>query len=103
MESTEAWVLRSTSVSSIRSTIAPPLCRAYSQLKMKVRALPMCRKPVGEGAKRTRVMKSQDTGATADMAFDRRRLEIIQRTNFVVPMTHRQPKARATGAYQEPS
>jgi hypothetical protein len=26
-------------------------------LKIKVRALPMCKKPVGEGAKRTRSMK----------------------------------------------
>src|SRR5471032_2315673 len=54
---TEASVLRATSVSSMRRTMAPPLWRAYSQLKMKVRALPICRKPVGEGAKRTRVME----------------------------------------------
>ncbi len=46
-------MLRSTSVSSSRSTIVPPFRRAYSQLKMKVRALPTCRKPVGEGANRT--------------------------------------------------
>ncbi len=32
----------------------PPLWRAYSQLKMKVRALPTWRNPVGDGAKRTR-------------------------------------------------
>ena len=31
-------------------------CRAWSQLKMKVLALPMWRQPVGEGAKRTRTM-----------------------------------------------
>src|SRR6185312_11616252 len=49
-----ASVLRSTSVSSRRRTMIPPLWRAKSQLKMKVRALPTCRKPVGEGAKRTR-------------------------------------------------
>src|ERR1019366_2823140 len=49
----EASVLRSTSVSSMRRIMAPPLRRAYNQLKMKVRALPMCKKPVGEGAKRT--------------------------------------------------
>jgi hypothetical protein len=49
-------VLRSTSVSSMRRIIVPRFRRAYSQLKMKVRALPMCRKPVGEGAKRTRIM-----------------------------------------------
>jgi len=53
MEFTEASVLRSTSVSSRRRTIVPPFRRAYSQLKMKVRALPTWRKPVGEGAKRT--------------------------------------------------
>jgi hypothetical protein len=34
--------------------MVPPLWRAYSQLKMKVRALPTCRNPVGDGAKRTR-------------------------------------------------
>src|ERR1700723_634939 len=54
IESTEAWVLRSTSVSSSRRIIVPPLWRAYNQLKMKVRALPTCRNPVGDGAKRTR-------------------------------------------------
>ncbi len=40
MELTDASVLRSTSVSSRRRTMVPPLRRAYSQLKMKVRALP---------------------------------------------------------------
>src|SRR6267378_5642054 len=54
MELTEASVLRPTSVSSKRRIIVPPLWRAYSQLKMKVRALPTWRKPVGEGANRTR-------------------------------------------------
>jgi hypothetical protein len=34
--------------------MVPPLWRAKSQLKMKVRSLPTWRKPVGEGAKRTR-------------------------------------------------
>jgi hypothetical protein len=29
-------------------------------LKMKVRALPTCKKPVGEGAKRTRTMPNLD-------------------------------------------
>ena len=53
MESSEACVLRSTSVSSMRRIMVPPLWRAYSQLKMNVRALPMWRKPVGDGAKRT--------------------------------------------------
>ena len=32
----------------------PPFRRAYNQLKIKVRALPTWRNPVGEGAKRTR-------------------------------------------------
>src|SRR5579863_7255093 len=54
MESTEAWVLRSTSVSSRRRIMVPLLWRAYNQLKIKVRALPTCRKPVGDGANRTR-------------------------------------------------
>jgi hypothetical protein len=46
-------VLRSTSVSSSRRIIVPAFRRAYNQLKINVRALPTCRKPVGEGAKRT--------------------------------------------------
>src|SRR5437660_12734835 len=53
IDCTEASVLRSTSVSSRRSTMVPAFRRAYNQLKMKVRALPTCKKPVGEGAKRT--------------------------------------------------
>src|SRR5580658_7237500 len=64
IESTEAWVLRSTSVSSSRRIMVPPLWRAYSQLKMNVRALPTCRKPVGEGAKRTRGLESDDVERT---------------------------------------
>src|SRR6266850_1964544 len=43
---------RSRSVSSIRSSILPPRFLAYSQLNSAVRAPPMWRKPVGEGAKR---------------------------------------------------
>src|SRR5256885_4273816 len=54
MDWTEASVLRSTSVSSSRRIMVPPLWRAYNQLKIKVRALPTCKKPVGDGAKRTR-------------------------------------------------
>jgi hypothetical protein len=46
-------------VSSIRRIIVPPFRLAYNQLKMKVRALPMWRYPVGEGAKRTRSMNAQ--------------------------------------------
>jgi hypothetical protein len=34
--------------------MVPVLWRAYNQLKINVLALPTCRKPVGEGAKRTR-------------------------------------------------
>src|SRR6185436_8585593 len=58
MESSDAWVFRSTSVSSMRRIMVPPLWRAYSQLKINVLALPMWRYPVGEGAKRTRSMNS---------------------------------------------
>ncbi len=46
---------RSRSVSSMRSTKAPPWRRANSQLKSAVRAPPTCRKPVGDGANRTRI------------------------------------------------
>jgi len=34
--------------------------RAYNQLKMKVRALPTWRNPVGEGAKRTRGLPAEE-------------------------------------------
>ena len=47
-----AWVERALSVSSIRSRNLPPWWRAKSQLNSAVRAPPICRKPVGEGAKR---------------------------------------------------
>ena len=57
-----------TSVSSMRRIIVPPLWRAYSQLKMKVRALPMCRNPVGEGAKRTRSMGNASIARGAEQA-----------------------------------
>src|SRR5947209_5792854 len=46
---------RSRSVSSMRSTRVAPAWRAVSQLYSAVRAPPMCRAPVGEGAKRTRM------------------------------------------------
>ena len=45
---------RSRSVSSMRRRKAPPLFLANSQLKTAVRAVPMCRVPVGLGARRTR-------------------------------------------------
>ena len=47
-----ATVERSRSVSSMRSSIVPPWRRACSQLNRAVRAPPMWRKPVGDGAKR---------------------------------------------------
>jgi cyclophilin family peptidyl-prolyl cis-trans isomerase len=61
--SAAAWnsLLRSVSVSSIRSTNRPPWCRANSQLNSAVRALPRCSSPVGLGAKRV-VMGPWDTG-----------------------------------------
>jgi hypothetical protein len=52
-------VLRSRSVSSICRMKVPPCWRAQSQLYKAVRTPPMCKYPVGEGAKRTR---------TSDMA-----------------------------------
>src|SRR5690242_19274271 len=51
--STACLVDRARSVSSIRSRNLPPWWRAKSQLKRAVRAPPIWRKPVGEGAKRT--------------------------------------------------
>src|SRR5262249_32252903 len=48
--------LRCSSVSSIRRTNVPPLRRAWSQLKIAVRAPPTWRNPVGEGAKRTQTL-----------------------------------------------
>src|SRR5205814_6471819 len=50
---TASGVERTRSVSSMRSRNLPPWCRAKSQLKSAVRAPPICRNPVGEGAKRT--------------------------------------------------
>src|SRR3954468_20657857 len=45
---------RSWSVSSTRSTKTPPWLLAQSQLKSAVRAPPMCKYPLGDGAKRRR-------------------------------------------------
>src|SRR3954465_11998945 len=55
---TRVWasVLRSRSVSSIRSTKVPPVLRAKSQLKSAVRAPPTWRYPVGDGANLTRTI-----------------------------------------------
>jgi hypothetical protein len=52
MASIAALVDRTLSVSSIRSRNLPPWWRAKSQLNSAVRAPPMCRNPVGEGANR---------------------------------------------------
>src|SRR5207247_11157212 len=52
--STASCVLRAASVSSMRKMNVPPVWRAYSQLNSAVRAPPMCKKPVGLGANRTR-------------------------------------------------
>src|SRR3954454_21373803 len=54
---------RSRSVSSIRNSILPPCFLEYSQLNSAVRAPPMWRKPVGEGAKR--VMMESDIAVRA--------------------------------------
>ena len=40
--------------------MVPALWRAYNQLKINVLALPTWRKPVGEGAKRTRGFNAED-------------------------------------------
>src|SRR5882757_95347 len=49
-------VERSRSVSSMRSTKTPAWRRAYNQQNSAVRNPPMCRKPVGLGAKRVRTI-----------------------------------------------
>src|SRR3954467_12023392 len=54
MPVTHSSRVRSTSVSSMRRMNVPPACLAKSQLKSAVRAPPTWRKPVGDGAKRTR-------------------------------------------------
>src|ERR1700712_38200 len=51
-----ASVERSRSVSSMRSTNFPPCRRAYNQENKAVRRPPMCKKPVGLGAKRVRTV-----------------------------------------------
>src|SRR5262245_59943465 len=71
MDCSDASVFRPASVSSMRRTIVPPFRRANSQLKMKVRALPMCKKPVGEGAKRTRTIGSCQYNKRHDFLFAR--------------------------------
>ena len=51
---------RVSSVSSMRSTKAPPLWRAYSQEKSAVRTPPTCSRPVGDGANRVRTGLATD-------------------------------------------
>src|SRR5579862_417064 len=67
IELTDASVLRPTSVSSRRKIIVPPFRRAYNQLKMKVRALPTWRNPVGDGAKRTRGLPCAEEWLASDI------------------------------------
>ena len=55
---TASGVERSTSVSSIRRMKMPPWWRANAQENSAVRAPPMWRKPVGDGAKRVRTVGS---------------------------------------------
>src|SRR5919197_844104 len=50
---------RGSSVSSIRSTSAPPRSSAKQRLATAVSALPRCSEPVGLGAKRTRIIPGQ--------------------------------------------
>ena len=45
---------RAASVSSMRNTRVPPVCRAHAQLNSAVRTRPTCGVPVGDGQKRTR-------------------------------------------------
>jgi hypothetical protein len=52
--STDSSISRLVSVFSMRRRHSPPRPRAKSQLKRNVRTPPMCRKPVGDGAIRTR-------------------------------------------------
>jgi hypothetical protein len=49
--------------------MVPPVRRAYNQLKMKVRALPTWRKPVGDGAKRTRGFGEGEAFGEFDMIW----------------------------------
>src|SRR5215472_11017924 len=44
----------------MRSTYWPPCLRANSQLNSAERTPPMCRKPVGDGAKRSRTLMSRN-------------------------------------------
>ena len=52
--SNDCWLSRAASVSSMRKTKVPPVCRACAQLNSAVRTMPTCGRPVGDGQKRTR-------------------------------------------------
>src|SRR5439155_15993447 len=56
IERVDSSVERCRSVSSMRSRNLPPTLRANNQLNSAERAAPMCRYPVGDGAKRTRIV-----------------------------------------------
>src|SRR5438132_11230054 len=67
--------LRWASVWSIRSRNFPPSLRANSQLNRAVRTPPMCRYPVGLGAKRVRAMapfrvEQQSLGLAGDVVAE---------------------------------
>src|SRR5690625_7019793 len=64
MACTELSLERSRSVSSMRRTNCPPVARAASQANSAVLAPPICKSPVGEGAKRVLT-----GGLTLDMAI----------------------------------
>src|SRR5918999_1376450 len=66
----DSWVLRATSVSSMRRTSFPPVCRAKSQLNRNVRTSPTCGLPVGDGGKRTRMGRSVTGGDPIREAAD---------------------------------
>src|SRR5580698_8081716 len=58
----EAGVTRDWSVSSIRSTNTPPVCRANAQSNSAVRMFPTCRSPLGDGANLTRTEGLPEVG-----------------------------------------
>src|SRR3990170_871710 len=58
IDCSNAFVDRSTSVSSILKTNCPAFCLAKSQLNKAALAFPMCKCPVGLGANLTRILLS---------------------------------------------
>src|SRR5436190_947952 len=67
----------------MRSRNLPPTLRANSQLNSADRAAPMCRYPVGDGAKRTRIIKSgvrsRESGASWKKRSSRLSLSPVSR------------------------